>query len=123
MARSSTSGPIGYTDRGAVSQATDITTAVTINRAAGTITTQDPALAAAGETEFTVNNSVVEAGDVVAISIASGPADDEHVMAFVSSVSAGAFTIALTNLAAANQADGAMVINFIVFKTNLPTGL
>jgi fructoselysine-6-P-deglycase FrlB-like protein len=100
----------------AATQPTNITTDVTANGIKGAITTQDPALAAAAEVEFTVNNSSVDAGDVVVISIASGPSDDEHILAFVSSVSAGAFTIALTNLAATNQADGAMVINFAVIK-------
>lgn len=104
------------TARGAVTQGTNISTAVVCNSLWGTITTVDPALAAAGEAEFSVTNDKVEIGDVVVISIQSGPADNEHVIAFVSSVSNGSFTIALSNLAAANQADGAMVINFMVFK-------
>ena len=99
---------------GTVTQDTSISTGVTLNTKRGAITTVDPALAAAGEAEFIVTNSTVRAQSVVCISIASGPGDDEHVIAFVSAVAAGSFSIVLSNLAAANQADGAMVINFVV---------
>ena len=50
----------------------------------------------------------------MAISVASGPGDNEHVIAFVSSVAEGSFSIVLSNLAASNQADGAMVINYVI---------
>ena len=99
---------------GTVTQATSITTGVTLSTKRGAITTFDPALVAAGEVEFVVTNTECHAGDVVVISVASGPSDNEHVMAFVSAVSEGSFSIVLSNLAAANQADGAMVINFAI---------
>lgn len=99
---------------GAVTQITSITTAVAVSTKRGAITTFDPALAAAAEAEFTVTNTQVHPGSAVVVSVASGPADGEHVMAFVSEVAEGSFKIVLTNLAAANQADGAMVINFAV---------
>ena len=99
---------------GAVTQGTSITTGVTLNTKRGAITTFDPTLAAAAEVEFVVTNNQCHAGDVVAISVASGPGDNEHVIAFVSSVAEGSFSIVLTNLAASNQADGAMVINFAI---------
>ena len=108
------SGELFLGSWGTVTQITSITTAVTLNTKRGAITTFDPALAAAAEQEFTVNNTTVQPQSVVILSVGSGPSDNEHVMAFVSSVSAGAFTIVLSNLAAANQADGAMVINFAV---------
>ena len=99
---------------GTVTQITSITTGVTVNAKRGAITTFDPALAAAAEVEFVVTNSECHAGDVVAVAVASGPSDNEHVFAFVSAVSEGSFSIVLGNLAAANQADGAMVINFAI---------
>ena len=108
------SGELFLGSWGTVTQITSITTAVTLNTKRGAITTFDPALAAAAEQEFTVNNTTVQPQSVVIVSGASGPADAEHVMAFVSSVSAGAFTIVISNLATTNQADGAMVINFAV---------
>ena len=102
--------------RDVVTQATSISTGVTINATSGIITTVDPALAAAAEAEFAVTNSFVAVGDVVLVCVGSGPSDNEHVFAFVSSVTLGAFTIVLSNLAAANQGDGAMTINFAVIK-------
>ena len=99
---------------GQVTQASSISTGVTLNTKRGEITTVDPTLAAAAEAEFVVTNSECHRGDVVVISVASGPADNEHVLAFVTTVAEGSFSIALTNLAASNQADGAMVINFAI---------
>jgi hypothetical protein len=104
--------------RATVTQITSITTAVTCNGYHGTITTVDPALAAAAEVAFTVNNDVVKAEDVVAVSVKSGPADNEHVIAAVLAVLDGSFQIVLSNLGAA-QADGAMEINFRVFPAAL----
>lgn len=102
--------------RAVVTQITSITTGVTINATSGIITTVDPTLAAADEAEFAVTNSYVAVGDVVVVCVGSGPTDNEHVMAFVSEVNAGSFKIVLSNLATANQADGAMTINFAVIK-------
>ena len=99
---------------GTVTQATSITTGVTLNTKRGAITTFDPALAAAAEAEFVVTNSECHSGDVVVLSVASGPSDNEHVVALITAVAEGSFSILLTNLAAANQADGAMVINFAI---------
>jgi hypothetical protein len=108
------SGELYLGSWGTVTQITSITTGVTLDTKRGAITTFDPALAAAAEVEFVVTNNQVRAQSVVIVSVASGPADNEHVTAFVSAVSAGSFSIVLANLAAANQADGAMVINFAV---------
>ena len=99
---------------GTVTQITSITTGVTLNTKRGAITTVDPALAAAGEAEFVVTNSQCHPGSVVVVSVASGPSDGEHVVAFITTVAEGSFSILLSNLAAVNQADGAMVINFAI---------
>ena len=45
--------------RGTVTQATSITTAVTLNKRSGIVTTVSSTLAANAEAEFTVNNSFV----------------------------------------------------------------
>lgn len=99
---------------GSVAQDTSITTAVTLDTARGQITTQDPALGAGAETAFTLTNAAIHADSVVVLSIVSGPADNEHVWVHVTALAEGSCQICLTNLAAANQADGAMVINFVV---------
>ena len=107
-------GKLFLGSHGTITQGTSISTGVTVNTKRGTITTFDPALAAAGEAEFVVTNSECHSGDVVVVAVASGPADNEHVMAFVSAVAEGSFSIVLSNLAASNQADGAMAINFVI---------
>ena len=99
---------------GTVTQITSITTGVTINTKRGQIVTFDPALAAAAEQEFIVTNSECHAGNVVVLSVALGPSDNEHVVAFVTTVAEGSFSIVLTNLATTNQADGAVTINFAI---------
>lgn len=99
---------------GTVTQITSISTGVTLNTKRGAITTFDPTLAAGGEAAFIVTNDQVHSGDVVVIAVASGPADEEAVIAAVTEVNEGSFQITLTNLAPTNQADGAMVINFAV---------
>ena len=99
---------------GTVTQATSISTGVTLNTKRGAITTVDPALAAAAEAEFIVTDSECHSGNVVLVAVASGPSDNEHVICAITAVAEGSFSILLTNLAAANQADGAMVINFAI---------
>ena len=107
-------GELFVGSHGSVTQGTSITTAVTLNTKRGTITTFALALAAAAEAEFTVNNNTVHPNSVINVSIKSGPADGEHVIVFVSECAEGAFNLVLSNLAASNQADGAMEINFVV---------
>jgi len=81
--------------RGTVTQATSITTAVTLNNRAGVVTTVSSTLAANAEAEFTVNNTVVEAGSVIML---TGLYDgDGHVSLNVKSVSAGSFVVVVSN--------------------------
>ena len=108
------SGALFLGNYGTVTQITSITTGVTVNTKRGAITTVDPVLAAAAEAEFVVTDSECHAGNVVCVAVASGPADGEVVIAVVTTVAEGSFTVALSNLATTNQADGAMVINFVI---------
>lgn len=108
---------IGYAEGGAsVTQATDRSTGVTINALCGTITTDDTSLAAGAEATFVVTNSKVAAGDVVVLSAASGQTAATSVP-HVTAVSAGSFSITLTNLNDITADTGAMVINFAVIKS------
>lgn len=107
---------IGYSTGagGAVTQATDKTTGVTLNTITGTITTNNAALAAAAEATFTVTNSAVAIGDVVILSIQSGGTSGEY-LAHVTTVAAGSFDITLANMSASSASD-AVLINFAVIK-------
>lgn len=109
--------PIGYRAQagGAVTQLTSRATAVTLNKLCGQITTDDASLAAAAEATFTVNNNLVEIGDVVIIAVQDQGATGE-VLAFVTDVAAGSFQITLANLHASVAATNAAIINFAVIK-------
>ena len=114
---SSASGGIGYATGagGAVTQATNRSTGVTVNAICGAITTDTTSLAAGAEATFTVTNSSVAVGDVVAISLRSGATANTSVP-IVSAVADGSFDIRLTNLNASTADTGASIINFAVIK-------
>lgn len=100
---------------GAVTQLTNRGTAVTLNKPTGTITTDDASLAAGAEATFVVNNSQVEATDVVVLSLQDAGATGT-VFAYVSDVADGSFSVTLTNLHASTAATDAAVINFAVIR-------
>ena len=60
-------GELGYTAEasGTVTQLTDKSTAVTLNKSAGQITMNNAALANVTNVSFTLNNSIISAKDVV----------------------------------------------------------
>lgn len=111
---------LGYlTAQGAaVTQLTNRSTAVTCNALCGVITGDATSLAAEASATFQVLNSFVAIGDVVVISVRSGPTSGATDFR-VSAVAAGSFSITAQNgNAAAGTADtGAPVINFAVIKT------
>lgn len=81
--------------RGTVTQATSITTAVTLNKRSGIVTTVSSTLAANAEAEFTVNNSFVESDSVIILTgLYNG---DSHVSLNVKSVADGSFVVVLAN--------------------------
>lgn len=99
----------------AVTQATNISTAVTCNSLTGVITTVSQTIAAGAEGEFTVNNSEVAATDVVVVAIKTHTSAGDFIAA-VSAVAAGSFKIRLTNLNASTAGNNVLVINFAVIK-------
>lgn len=114
---SATAG-IGYATGagGAVSQATDRTTGVTLNKVTGAITTQATSLAAGAEVTFTVTNSTVAVGDTVIASVRSGPTSGVNTFVTVTTVAAGSFNLTLNNPHASTADTGAAIINFAVIK-------
>jgi hypothetical protein len=112
-------GGVGYgTGAGSsVTQATNRSTAVTINAPCGLITTNNASLAAEASAVFTVNNSAVELGDVVAVAQRSG-SDGGNTAVNVTTVAAGSFAIRVSNnnAAAGTAETGAILINFAVIK-------
>jgi hypothetical protein len=100
---------------GAVTQTTNKTTAVTINKASGQITTSNASLAAAAIVSFTVNNSAVAATDTIELNLASGNAGAGTYRYWVEGIAAGSFKIVLENRSAGALGE-ALVFNFALLK-------
>lgn len=114
-----TGAGIGYATGagGAVTQATDRTTGVTLSTLSGAITTNNASLAAEAAAEFTVTNTTVAATDVVVVSQKSG-ANGGNTDVYVSTTAAGSFKIkvANNNAAGGTAETGAIIINFAVIR-------
>jgi catabolite regulation protein CreA len=105
---------IGYTTaaQGAVTQLTDKSTAVTLNKSAGQITMNNASLATVTTVSFTLNNSVIGAKDTLVVCISSGATTGAYLV-YVSNLTAGAATISLRNFTAGPLSE-AVVINFSI---------
>lgn len=108
-------GEIVHEGQGSVTQATSITTGVTLNTLSGAITTVSQTVAAGAEADFVVTNSKVAATDIVVACIKTHTSGGTFI-ASVAAVAAGQFTIRLTNLHASAAGDNVLVINFFVIK-------
>jgi len=107
-------GELGYTAEasGTVTQLTDKSTAVTLNKSAGQITTNNAALANATNVTFTLTNSTIGAKDVIILSVSSGATAGAY-NCWISSKATGSCTITLRNISASPLSE-AVVINFAV---------
>jgi hypothetical protein len=108
---------IGYSAaaQGIVTQATDKSTAVTLNKSAGRITMNNAALAGSTAVSFTLNNSLISTNDVITVCISSvttGSTAGAYT-SYVSNMSAGSASITLRNLSATSYSE-AVVINFCI---------
>jgi hypothetical protein len=104
---------LGYTTGagGTVTQLTSKSTAVTLNKPTGQITTNNAALAAAATVAFVVNNSIVSLGDVVIVAISN----NANYTVIASYTASGSLGIRLTNVSGGSLSD-AVVINFAIIK-------
>jgi len=102
----------GYTTaaQGTVTQATDKSTAVTLNKSAGRITMNGAALAANTAVSFTLNNSFISANDIVITNISAGGTAAAYTT-YVSSMTTGSAVITLRNMTGGSLSE-AVVINF-----------
>lgn len=116
---SSPTAGVGYAAGagGAVTQATNRTTGVTLSKISGQITTNNASLAAEAAAVFTVTNTTVAIGDVVVVAIQSG-SNGGNTEVTVNTVAAGSFVIqvANNNAAAGTAETGAIIINFSVIR-------
>ena len=97
----------------AVTQLTNSSTAVTINSMCGQITTVALTTAGAAEEAFTVNNSYVEATDVVVVSTTY--AGQGKPIVFVTNQATDSFVLNITNVSA-SALNAVCVINFAVIR-------
>jgi hypothetical protein len=106
---------IGYTAaaQGTVTQATDKSTAVTLNKSAGRITMNNASLATATNATFTLNNSFISANDTVILTISGGQATAGSYNVFANNLGTGTVSISLRNISGGSLSE-AVVINFAV---------
>jgi predicted ThiF/HesA family dinucleotide-utilizing enzyme len=106
---------IGYAAaaQGTVTQATDKSTAVTLNKSMGRITMNNASLATATNATFTLNNSTISANDTVILTISGGQATAGSYNVFANALASGSVSITLRNISGGTLSE-AVVINFCV---------
>ena len=106
---------IGYgtAAQGAVTQLTDKSTAVTLNKSAGRITMNAAALTTATNATFTLNNNLISTNDCVILTISGGQATVGSYNVFANSLSAGSVSITLRNISGGTLSE-AVVINYAI---------
>ena len=106
---------LGYTTagQGTVTQATDKSTAVTLNKPAGRITMNAAALLNATNVSFTLNNSYISSNDIIILTLSGGIATAGTYNCWVNTMSAGSCSITLRNISAGSLSE-AVIINFAI---------
>lgn len=102
--------------QGAVTQLTNKSTGVTLNKSAGRITMNDAALAGATAVSFILTNSTISINDTIIVCVSSnttGSAAGAYTT-YVSYLAAGSALITLRNLTAATSYSEAVIINFSI---------
>ena len=109
---------IGYSaaGQGTVTQLTDKSTGVTLNKSAGRITMNNAALAGATAVSFTLTNNTISTNDTIIVCVSSnttGSAAGAYTT-YVSYLAAGSALITLRNLTASTSYSEAVIINFAI---------
>lgn len=110
-----------YTSKNTVTQATNLSTAVTLNATAGKINIFPTAVAAETQFEFTVNNSTVTADSLIFVTMV-GPGiavevNTGYLELHVSQIAAGSFKVVLSNTNPTHATDtGARAVQFLVIN-------
>ena len=110
--------PFGYGGTGTggtVTQLTNKSTGVTLNKLCGQITMNNATLNRNSSVAFTLTNSFIDTTDVVIVNIASGATSGAYVVT-VEVISAGSCNIALHKNTSGVDYSEAVVLNFAVIK-------
>ena len=109
---------LGYSAaaQGTVTQATDKSTGVTLNKSAGRITMNNAALAGATAVSFILTNNLISANDTIVVCISSNTTGSlaGAYTTYVSYLAAGSALITLRNLTAATSYSEAVIINYSI---------
>ena len=105
---------IGYAPaaQGTVTQLTDKSTGVTLNKSAGRITMNGAALAANTAVSFTLTNSTISANDAIIVNVSGGGTAAAYTT-YISSMTTGSAVVTLRNLTGGSLSE-AVVINFAI---------
>ena len=105
---------LGYSSgaQGTVTQLTDKSTAVTLNKSAGQITMNSASLAATTNVTFTFNNSLLSGKDVMIVNV-TGVASASAYNCWVANMTTGSASIILRNTTGGALAE-AVVLNFAI---------
>jgi hypothetical protein len=105
---------IGYAAaaQGTVTQATDKSTGVTLNKSAGRITMNAASLAANTAVSFTLTNNTISANDAIIVNVSGGGTAAAYTT-YISSMTAGSAVVTLRNLTGGALAE-AVVLNFAI---------
>lgn len=114
---SGATGGVGYRTGagGAVTQATNRTTGVALNKMCGAITTNNTSLAAGAAATFTVTAAAIDITDTVNVTIRSG-ATTNQTRVEANGVTASSFDITVENNHASTAETGAIIINYSIIK-------
>jgi hypothetical protein len=105
---------LGYATgaQGTVTQATDKSTGVTLNKSAGRITMNNAALASNTAASFTLTNNLISANDVIITNVSGGGTAGAYTT-YVSSMTTGSAVITLRNMSAGSLSE-AVIINYAI---------
>ena len=105
---------IGYAPaaQGVVTQATDKSTGVTLNKSAGRITMNAASLAANTAVSFTLTNNLISTNDTIIVCISGGGTAAAYTT-YISSMAAGSAVVTLRNLTGGALAE-AVIINYAI---------
>jgi len=108
---------IGYSSaaQGTVTQATDKSTGVTLNKSVGRITMNNAALAGGAVVSFVLTNSLISTNDTLIVNVSSNTTGSTAgaYTTYVSYLSAGTALITLRNLSSTSYSE-AVIINFAI---------
>ena len=112
---------IGYSAaaQGAVTQLTDKSTGVTLNKSAGRITMNAAALAGSTAVSFTLTNNLISTNDTMIVCVSSnttGSAAGAYTT-YVSYLAAGSALITLRNMTASTSYSEAVIINYAIIHS------